>query len=180
MIAIKTASLGFSLALLVAGAQTLDIGKKAYQARCEGCHGSDGTGGGHGPSFVEVRRSRVTSKETLRDLILKGIPDAGMPSFPMSDAEVDGIVAYVTMLKAPAADYPVAGDAAAGERFFAGNGNCSGCHMVRGKGGIVGPDLSNLARERKLAQIEQALNNPGAAPATPCSAEAAANAPTGP
>src|SRR5437660_11537772 len=34
--------------------------------------------------------------------------------------------------------------------------------MVRGHGGALGPDLTNLARERSLGQIIQALRNPGA------------------
>jgi alcohol dehydrogenase (cytochrome c) len=59
-----------------------------------------------------------------------------------------------------AADKPATGNAAAGEAFFTGKGNCSSCHMVRGKGGILGPDLSNLARERTLEQIAAALKDP--------------------
>jgi PQQ-dependent dehydrogenase (methanol/ethanol family) len=153
--------------LVVAGAaaQSLELGKKAYEARCVGCHGSDGTGGGHGPGILDVRRSRASTRDALRTVIAKGLPEAGMPPFPMPDPELDAVVAYVSMLKAPAAEYPVAGDAAAGERFFFSKGKCADCHMVRGRGGILGPDLSNLARERKLAQIEQALKDPGAAPA---------------
>jgi cytochrome c oxidase cbb3-type subunit 3 len=139
--------------------QSLEVGKKAYESRCVGCHGSDGAGGGHGPNVVDVRRPRATTKEALRALILKGIPEAGMPPFPMPDAELDAIVAYFGTLKSPAAENPVHGDAAEGERFFTGNGKCSSCHMVRGRGGILGPDLSNLARERKLGQIEQALKD---------------------
>jgi PQQ-dependent dehydrogenase (methanol/ethanol family) len=157
------------LVLLTAGAsaQSLEVGKKAYETRCVGCHGSDGAGGGHGPGILELRRSRATSREALREVILKGIPDAGMPPFPMSDGEVEGIIAYIAMLKAPAAEYPVPGDPLSGERFFTGKGNCASCHMVRGRGGVLGPDLSNLARTRKLGQIEQALKEPGAASATP-------------
>lgn len=150
-----------------AEAQTVDPGKRAYEARCVGCHGSDGSGGGHGPPIVDVRRSRVTTRESLRDLIVKGIPEAGMPPFPMPLAEADAIAAHVMLLKAPAYDHPTEGDASAGERFFTGKGNCTNCHAVQGKGGIAGPDLTNLARERKLAQIEKALDEPGsvAAPA---------------
>jgi alcohol dehydrogenase (cytochrome c) len=85
-----------------------------------------------------------------------------MPSFPLTDSELDAIAGYVEILKAPAADHPAAGGVAAGERFFNGKGNCSSCHMIRGKGGILGPELSNLARERKTLQIEQALNDPDA------------------
>ena len=56
------------------------------------------------------------------------------------------------------------GDAAAGERFFGGKGTCASCHMVRGRGGILGPDLSDIGHDRTTAQIEQALREPGARP----------------
>jgi len=59
--------------------------------------------------------------------------------------------------------------------------------MIQGSGGILGPDLSNVGRDRTPAQIEQALRDPGAAPAAagrgrswpaacPCSPAAAAAA----
>jgi len=56
------------------------------------------------------------------------------------------------------------GDAASGERFFGGKGNCTSCHMVRGRGGILGPDLSNIGHDRTAAQIERVLRDPGAMP----------------
>jgi alcohol dehydrogenase (cytochrome c) len=58
------------------------------------------------------------------------------------------------------------GDVAAGERLFAGRGNCTKCHTVRGRGGIVGPDLSDIGRERTSVQIEQVLRDPDALIAT--------------
>jgi alcohol dehydrogenase (cytochrome c) len=57
------------------------------------------------------------------------------------------------------------GDAAAGERFFGGKGNCASCHMVRGRGGILGPDLSDFGHDRTASQIEKVLREPGALPA---------------
>jgi alcohol dehydrogenase (cytochrome c) len=39
--------------------------------------------------------------------------------------------------------------------------------MVRGRGGVLGPDLSNVGRDRNPGQIEQALRDPGAPPASP-------------
>jgi alcohol dehydrogenase (cytochrome c) len=137
-----------------------DAGRNAYQSRCVGCHGADGAGGGHGPSIVDVRQPRAASREALRQLIRNGLPDLGMPAFAMPDAELDALAAYVEFLKAPAIDHPAAGDPVAGERFFTGTGNCANCHMVRGAGGIFGPDLSNLARDRKTAQIQDALKEP--------------------
>lgn len=139
-----------------------ESGRKAYEARCVTCHGSDGAGGEHGPSIVDVPRPRAATQQALRDLIRKGIPEAGMPPSPLPAAQIDAIIAHLAVLQAPAADHPAAGDAAAGRAFFTGKGNCSNCHLVRGRGGILGPDLSNLARERKRGQIENALANPGA------------------
>ncbi len=144
-----------------AGAQV--PGKREFQARCSGCHGDDGTGGGHGPGIVNVPRSRAATKEAVRDVIRRGIPEAGMPAFAIADAELDAITAYVMGLKRPSAGQAAEGDAAAGERFFTGRGNCMSCHMVRGRGGVLGPDLSSVGRERSAEQIEQALRDPGSA-----------------
>jgi len=159
----------FALILLHhAAAQPPDAGKRQYQARCVGCHGEDGSGGGHGPNIVDVRRSRATTLEAVRALILKGIPDGGMPAFQIPEEEAGAIATYVMSLKQPAVAPTVEaapGDPVAGERFFAGKGNCASCHMVRGAGGVLGPDLTNIGRDRRPAQIEQALREPGAAPA---------------
>jgi PQQ-dependent dehydrogenase (methanol/ethanol family) len=95
-------------------------------------------------------------------VILKGIPAAGMPPFPLPDATVDALVALLKSLNAPAADSKVAGDRAAGKEFFFGKGQCATCHMVYGAGEPVGPDLSNVARELTVDQIRQALLQPGA------------------
>ncbi|MGO9258327.1 MAG: PQQ-dependent dehydrogenase, methanol/ethanol family [Bryobacteraceae bacterium] len=173
MIRIFTFALCLALLSNHLTAQMADTGKRQYQARCSGCHGDDGSGGGHGPNIVDVRRPRATSKEAVLGLILKGIPDGGMPAFQIAEDEADAIATYVMALKAPVAGARAVsapaggapGDFAAGERFFAGKGNCASCHMVQGRGGVLGPDLSNIGRDRNPAQIEQALLDPGAAPA---------------
>jgi PQQ-dependent dehydrogenase (methanol/ethanol family) len=161
----------FALALVflvaAAHAQT-PAGKTAFLARCAGCHGEDGSGGGHGPNIIDIARPRATTQAALRDLIRNGIPQTGMPAFPtIPDAELDGIAAYFLSLKAPAARTvdTAQGNAAEGERIFRGKGNCASCHMVRSRGGILGPDLSNVGRDRTAAQIEQSLRDPGATPA---------------
>ena len=122
-------------------AQTAQTGKTQYQALCVGCHGEDGAGGGHGPGFLDVQRPIGTSREAVRDLILKGIPSKGMPAYKISSEQADAIAAYVMTLKQPSrggavAGTPAPGDAGAGEHFFAGKGNCTGCHMIRGRGGV--------------------------------------------
>ena len=153
-----------ALFFATAQAQSSDAGRKAYLAHCVGCHGDDGTGGGHGPDIVDVSEPLGVSKNAVREIILKGISDEGMPSFKIPVKEADAIAGYVMVLKTPAdaasTANPAAGDPLAGERFFTGKGDCARCHMVRGRGGVLGPDLSNLAHKRRLAQIEQALVDP--------------------
>jgi len=143
--------------LLAAASASAQDGTKLFESRCAGCHGADGAGGEHAPTIVENGRRRAD----LRDTIKNGIKEGGMPAFTFNDAEMNALVAHVTALRAPAADHPATtGDAQAGQRFFFGQGTCTRCHGIRGQGGVVGPDLTNVGRERRLAQIEHALRHP--------------------
>jgi alcohol dehydrogenase (cytochrome c) len=170
MVRISTLIIGVALLVADLRAQTAAPGRRLFQVRCAGCHGEDGTGGPRGVNIVEVRQPRASSHDAVRDVIRNGIPNRGMPAFSIADEEIDSIAAYVLTLKPsvkrPAVNDPAPGDAAAGERFFMGKGSCTDCHMVRGRGGILGPDLSNIGRDRTAADIERALADPGA-PANP-------------
>jgi putative heme-binding domain-containing protein len=54
------------------------------------------------------------------------------------------------------------GDPARGEAvFFGDQAKCSNCHRVRGKGGVIGPDLSNLLG-RDRAWVFRNINEPSA------------------
>ena len=145
-------------------AQESEPGRMQFESRCAGCHGADGGGGEHAPSIVEVGRrgSGVASERKLRETISNGIPEGGMPAFSLAAAEMNSLVSFITALRAPAADHPAPGDPERGKLFFLGAGNCVKCHMLNGRGGILGPDLSNLGRERRLSQIAVALRNPEA------------------
>ena len=157
------------LSLTFGLAQPSGAGKQQYQALCVGCHGEDGKGGGHGPGIVDVPQPRAISREAIRNVIVNGLPEAGMPAFAMPDAKADAVAQYVMSLKKVPSGLPAPvapGDAAAGERFFFGKGGCVRCHMVRGRGGVVGPDLSDLGRLRSAAQIAEVLRDPGGAAAT--------------
>jgi PQQ-dependent dehydrogenase (methanol/ethanol family) len=156
----------YSLVLLAAlagawpgNAQENEAGRKLFAARCASCHGADGAGGEFGPDIADVRGLRYRDRN-LADLIKNGLPDSGMPAFPLPQQDLDALAAFVAGLRAPAFEHPPAGDAAAGESFFFGKGNCSSCHLVKGRGGVLGPDLSNLGRETRLARIELALRDP--------------------
>jgi putative heme-binding domain-containing protein len=70
-------------------------------------------------------------------------------------------VAFVRSLTAPAAEGKVPGDVRKGEALFAAKG-CVGCHQVNGKGGQLGPDLSNAGAMRALPQLREAIVDPDA------------------
>jgi len=143
-------------------AQDTETGRKLFESRCASCHGADGRGGEHAPSIVSVRQPGRRLQGDLRATITKGIPDGGMPAFPLPPSDLDALIAFIGVLRDPAAERPTDGDVAAGARLFSESGKCVQCHMLRGRGGSLGPDLTNLARERSLSQIVQALQNPGA------------------
>ncbi len=160
---------GFCLAAIVLPALlaaqskgALETGRKMFEGLCAPCHGSDGTGGERGPSIVDARRIRLRSAQELRDLILKGVPASGMPAFSLKSDELEQVVGFIRGLLSPASASPAAGEPAIGAVFFAGPGKCLQCHMVNGTGSPIGPDLSDIGERRKLREIEQALNDPGA------------------
>src|SRR5258708_4839832 len=150
------------LFVTIGTAQDTEAGRKQFESLCASCHGTDGSGGEHAPSIVNVRRPSGRAQTDLRETITKGFPDGGMPAFPLPQSDLDALIAFVEVLRDPVAGHPADGDFSAGARFFTGSGTCIQCHMIRGKGGSLGPDLTNLARERSLGQIIQALRNPGA------------------
>ncbi len=139
-----------------------DIGE-TYAKLCAGCHGADARGSQQGPGLAGNSRLRRRSALNLRNVIVKGIPAAGMPGFDLPAATVDGLVNLVVSLNASAAEAKLPGDRAAGEALFFGKGQCATCHMVAGRGAAVGPDLSNVARDLTVSQLRDALMDPGSA-----------------
>ena len=99
-------------------------GRGLFARHCAVCHG-DGHGTERGPNLANNRRVRTQSLEELCALIRNGVPAGGMPGFPLPDADLSAVSAFVHSLSAPAAESKVPGDRAAGERFFFGGGG--GC-----------------------------------------------------
>ncbi|HYI92661.1 MAG TPA: PQQ-binding-like beta-propeller repeat protein [Bryobacteraceae bacterium] len=130
-----------------------------FATLCSGCHGDKATGTERGTALVENRRLRSRSVQQIAELIRTGTPN-GMPPFALPKEQLDSLATWVHSLNASAYDVKPAGDAAAGERFFFGKGQCGSCHMVAGKGGSNGPDLSGIGRQLTLRQLSQSLVDP--------------------
>ncbi len=141
-------------------APNLTDGTKIYAQRCAGCHGADARGTDKAPGLAGNQRLRDGSVQDLRDVIRKGVPGSGMPAFDLPPQELDSLVVLVRSLNAASAESTVGGDAAAGESFFFGKGQCASCHMISGAGAAIGPDLSNVGREMTGDEIQAKLVNP--------------------
>ena len=135
-------------------------GERTFNAGCAGCHGPGGQGG-RGPNlaFGRVMWHTLSDEQTFK-LIRDGVANAGMPPTPGSDEKIWQLTAYVRSLREPAAEAPLAGDALIGERLF--KSKCTGCHAIRGDGGKLGPDLSNVGGTRPAGYIRLAILEPGA------------------
>src|SRR5688572_15739913 len=130
-----------------------------YTALCAACHGETAGGTERGSSLVDNRRLRTRSVLQIRDVIRNGT-QGGMPPFNLPDEKLLALATWVHSLNASAYDAKPPGDAAAGEQFLFGKGQCASCHMIAGRGGTNGPDLSSVGRQLTLRQLEQALVDP--------------------
>jgi putative heme-binding domain-containing protein len=98
------------------------------------------------------------------NVIAYGIADSEMPGHWFTDRELWQLVAFVRTL-GRAAPQQVAGDPANGPNLYAGKGGCTKCHTIDGRGGAIGPDLTDIGARRSPAYLRESLVNPeGAVP----------------
>ena len=151
---------------LLAGAPAHQVWAQAmnappqFQRTCSLCHGSDAKGTDRAPTMVGSASLHSMSDSDIATVIQKG--KGRMPAFPLPPADIDQLVRFIRSLNATASAAPAQGDAKAGEAIFFGSGQCSTCHVVRGRGASNGPDLSNIASRMRLASMQQVLANPSA------------------
>jgi cytochrome c oxidase cbb3-type subunit 3 len=154
--------------------EQIQTGELRFAAQCGFCHGRDAAGGESGP---DLTRSELVAQDLHGDrigpLLRAGRLDAGMPSFKLSDSELNSMVAFVhnQMDKFAALsggrrsvepEDLATGNAADGRAYFNGAGGCSRCHSATG-------DLAGIAsRYRGLALLQRMLYPSGRpAPAQP-------------
>ncbi len=140
--------------------QAVAQGHELYNHNCTVCHGLNGAAGDRGPALGAGRSHVIRTDKALFEAIQNGIPGTAMPPFSLPATDIWKVVAYIRSLRATASDAFVPGDAARGEQIFWGQGRCGNCHMIRGRGGISGPDLSNVGGERTLESIRDSLTKP--------------------
>jgi len=135
----------------------IQAGHELFNKTCTGCHGIDGGEGGRAPALGGNRRYFRLSEGAIFDAVKHGIPGTGMPNLGLSDDEAWRIVSYIRSLRGVALDAAVQGDVEKGMAIFQGKAGCVKCHMLRGEGGTIGPDLSSVGAQVTLAHLREEL-----------------------
>ena len=151
----------------VAGsAKAAKAGGYEFRINCALCHGLGAHGGGRGPDLTRAVKKHTHSDAEMFQVISNGIPGTAMPAngtngqgVGMTDEEIWQIITYLRSqeVKAPA---NAEGNAARGKDLFYGDANCSLCHMVAGKGGRLGPELTAVGGSRTRDAIIDSVRNP--------------------
>jgi cytochrome c oxidase cbb3-type subunit III len=167
------------LALLAIGAQGADdrnpfagdakaakAGEYEFRINCALCHGLGAKGGGRGPDLTRAQKKFAHTDAEMFQVISNGIAGTAMPAngtngqgVGMTDEEIWQIITYIRSQEVKVSAKS-AGDATHGRQLFYGDANCAVCHMVEGKGGRMGPDLTSVGGSRTREALIDSVRNP--------------------
>ncbi len=119
-----------------------------FNAKCNECHGLDRS--------LKLRMSAGQWTAIVKQM-------QAMASAKFSDAQSEAIVDFLSYYDARQTPPEQTADPAsqsktvvAGERFYASHG-CGACHAIGGKGGAIGPPLSDVGKRLGGEKIRQLL-----------------------
>ena len=147
-------------------AKAAKLGESQFRANCAFCHGLGARGGGRGPDLTRAQKRHGNSDADLYRTINEGVPGTAMPpngatqqGVGMTEEEIWQVISYIRSVqaKAPA---QIMGNAAHGKELFYGSAACSTCHMIQGKGGRLGPDLSTTGSARSTEYLVESVRSP--------------------
>jgi cytochrome c oxidase cbb3-type subunit 3 len=149
-----------------AGADGAAEGKTLFQQKCGFCHGMDGSGGQGADLLHSELVLRDDAGSMIGPVVRQGRVGKGMPSFHLTDSDIQQIAAFLhAQIKAAAtifytdstSGYPaerlLVGDAQAGKSYFEGEGKCVDCHSASG-------DLAHVASKYKPFDLQTRMLNP--------------------
>jgi alcohol dehydrogenase (cytochrome c) len=157
---------------LAPSAESIAAGRVVFDQACQSCH-APGATGDRGPALNSGVFTRGSEDGDLFRTIREGLPGTQMPPFRgLTDDQIWQTIIYLRSLSGVRANEtaanatPTRGNRTSGEALFFGRAGCVTCHEVNGRGGIIGPDLSAVARAPADA-IRQKILNPSASFAAP-------------
>jgi cytochrome c oxidase cbb3-type subunit III len=147
-------------------AKVAKLGESQFRANCAFCHGLGARGGGRGPDLTTAQKHHGSSDAEMFHNIHDGISGTAMPAATeggigvgMSDEEIWQVITYIRSVEKKATSAET-GNAAHGKELFYGSAACGTCHMVNGKGGRLGPDLSSTGASRSVEYLTESLRSP--------------------
>lgn len=141
-------------------------GEYQFRINCALCHGLGAHGGGRGPDLTRAVKKHTHSDADMFQVISNGIAGTAMPAngtngqgVGMTDEEIWQIITYIRSQEVKAGAKSL-GNAAHGKDLFYGDANCSLCHMVEGKGGRLGPELTAVGGSRTREAMIESVRDP--------------------
>jgi cytochrome c oxidase cbb3-type subunit 3 len=142
-------------------AVAIQEGNSLFRANCSPCHGLNAHGGGRGPDLTSGRWRHGSSDAEIFRTITQGVPGTQMSANGFEDSETLAIIAYLrTLTPGTQKAAAIRGDIGKGKKIFTTNGACSTCHMVKGRGGLLGPDLSRVGAARSVDYLIESIREP--------------------
>jgi cytochrome c oxidase cbb3-type subunit 3 len=147
-------------------ANAAKVGESQFRANCAFCHGLGARGGGRGPDLTRAQKRHGNADGDLLRTINEGVPGTAMPpngatqqGVGMTEDEIWQVITYIRSVQKKT-DPQAAGNAAHGKELFYGSAACANCHMVAGKGGRLGPDLTTTGSARSMEYLVESVRNP--------------------
>ena len=146
-------------------AKVAKLGEFEFRANCAFCHGLGARGGGRGPDLTRTPKKHGDSDADIFNTINNGVPGTAMPpngatqqGVGMTEGELWQVVTYIRSVEKKTST--MSGDANHGRELYYGRAACGTCHMFRGKGGRLGPDLTGAGTARSTEYLTESLRNP--------------------
>jgi cytochrome c oxidase cbb3-type subunit 3 len=167
LVCLVTASSGAAQAMnpYAGDAKVAKLGEFEFRANCAFCHGLGARGGGRGPDLTRTPKKHGDSDAAIFNTINNGVPGTAMPpngatqqGVGMTEEELWQVVTYIRSVEKKAST--VSGDAKHGRELYYGSAACGTCHMFKGKGGRLGPDLTGSGTARSTEYLTESLRNP--------------------
>lgn len=151
---------------LAGDAKAAKLGEFQFRANCAFCHGLGAKGGGRGPDLTRAQKRHGNLDADLFRTINEGVPGTAMPpngatqqGVGMTEEEIWQVISYIRSVQAKVPAQAI-GNAAHGKELFNGSAGCSTCHMIQGKGGRLGPDLSTAGAARSTEYLVESVRAP--------------------
>ena len=139
-------------------------GQDMFERHCAQCHGMEAAGGEFGPALSTGQFRHASTNAGLYRVIAEGVPNTEMIGWHRGrigwTRSIWQLVSYLNSLNPRAGNLVLPGDSSIGKNLYQGKGDCTSCHMIKGQGGRLGPDLSIIADQRSPDEMKSDLLDP--------------------